>query len=175
MHMNKSQTADVIFRASGSVQFMAAAKAAFLIAKDTYDPTETRKLFMPVKSNLSADRSSLAFKIEPYSIPHNGETIEIGRVVFEQGAIQVNVMDIMNPENRYEKNLVGQAIGFLNDALKNGPKTAIELERQAQDLGISKPTLNKARRKRGIIAEKSSMGGGWLCWLPEQYQDTRTE
>ena len=173
MHMNKSQATEVIYRASGSVQFMAAAKAAFLIAKDSYDPTETRRLFMPVKSNLSADRSSLAFKIEPFTITHQDKTIEVGRVVFEQTSIEVDVMDIMNPENRHEKTLVGQAIGFLNDFLKNGPKTVHELETEAAGLGISKPTLKKARSKRGVVAEKASMLGGWLCYLPEQYEETR--
>jgi putative DNA primase/helicase len=171
MHMNKSQTTDVIFRASGSVQFMAAAKAAFLIAKDSYDPSEVRRLFMPVKSNLSADRSSLAFKIEPYTIFHEDKTIEVGRVVFEQTSIQVDVADIMNPENRHEKTIVGQAIGFLNDALKYGPLSVVELERKAAELGIGKPVLKKARTKRGIVAEKQSMTGGWLCYLPEHYKD----
>lgn len=174
MHMNKSQATDVIFRASGSVQFMAAAKAAFLIAGDTYDPTGKRKLFMPVKSNLSPDRSSLAFRIEPFTITHNEKAIETGRVVFEQASFQVDVMDIMNPENRQEKTLVGQAIDFLKGALKDGPKFAQDLERQATELGISESTYKKARGKLGIIAKKSGMVGGWLCYLPEQYQGFKT-
>jgi len=173
LHLNKSVTSDIIFRASGSVQFMAAAKAAFLITKDTHDSAGHRRLFIPIKSNLSADYSSLVFKIEPHTVRYKDKVIDVGRVVFEQIPVEVDVMDIMSPDNRFEKNLVGQAIDLLNESLRDGPKTVQELEQKALEIGINRSTLKKARRRRGIVAEKTSMLGGWLCYLPEHYSGLR--
>jgi hypothetical protein len=60
-HLRKKEGA-AIYRAMGSLAFVAAARAAWLVAKDPKQPQ--RRLFMPLKNNLAADTSGLAFKIE---------------------------------------------------------------------------------------------------------------
>jgi putative DNA primase/helicase len=168
MHMNKSQASGLIYRASGSVQFIAAAKAAWLITRDPYDPDGARRLFMPIKSNLSPDRSSLAFRIEPYPLTFEGGHIDPGKVVIENDALDIDVADIMSPENLQEKTQIGHAMSFLVDFLGDGPKPTVELEKRGDELGFNKNTLKKARTKLGVQCEKNGMHGGWTCFLPER-------
>jgi hypothetical protein len=60
-HLRKKEGA-AIYRAMGSLAFVAAARAAWLVAKDPKQPQ--RRLFLPIKNNLAADTSGLAFTIE---------------------------------------------------------------------------------------------------------------
>jgi hypothetical protein len=55
-----------------------------------------------------------------------------------------------------------EAEEFLRDKLSKGPIPAKEGEAQAQALGIAPRTLKRARKKLGVIAEKSGMQEGWV-------------
>ena len=54
-----------MYRAMGSLAFVAAARAAWAVVRDKTDPR--RRLMLAVKNNLAADTANgLAFTIEPY-------------------------------------------------------------------------------------------------------------
>jgi len=173
MHLNKSQIPNIVYRASGSIQFIAAAKAAWWIVKDPRDPDGARRLFLPVKTNLSPDRSGLAFRIEPELITYERKKISTGKVVFEDGVVEVNAADIIAPENLQNNSLVGQAMRFVKDFLGEGPKSTVELEARGEELGFSKSLLKKARMKLDVRCVKEGMRGGWTCLPPQQGKNTR--
>ena len=77
-HLTKDPSADPLTRVIGSTAFGAAVRTAFLIAPDKVSPE--RRLFLPLKSNISRACSGLAFHIESHSLPSN---IETSRVVWE--------------------------------------------------------------------------------------------
>jgi putative DNA primase/helicase len=60
-HLNKGKDAAAIYRVSGSLAFVAAARAAFAIVRDPQDPM--RRLMLPVKNNLAADTSGFSYCI----------------------------------------------------------------------------------------------------------------
>jgi RecA-family ATPase len=79
-HLNKggagkTSTGEAMLRVSGSLAFVAAARAAFIVAKDPENPS--RRLFPPAKNNIGKDESGLAFSVESYSLPSQIETSRV--------------------------------------------------------------------------------------------------
>ncbi|MBU0639064.1 MAG: AAA family ATPase, partial [Planctomycetes bacterium] len=64
-HLNKANTLPAIYRAMGSLAFVAAARAVWAVVRDEDDETGRRRLFVPVKNNLGADETGLAYALEP--------------------------------------------------------------------------------------------------------------
>ena len=61
-HLNKSSQANALYRASGSLAFVAAARAVFSVVKDPDDPD--RRLFLPIKNNLGDDQTDFIGVVE---------------------------------------------------------------------------------------------------------------
>jgi RecA-family ATPase len=65
-HLNKSAGTEALMRVTGSLAFVAAARAAYLVAQDPKNPA--RRLFLPMKNNVGPDSAGLAFCIEGITI-----------------------------------------------------------------------------------------------------------
>jgi hypothetical protein len=61
---------------------------------------------------------------------------------------------------------LAEAQEFLRDRLSPGPVSARDGEADAHALGIARRTLIRARKKLGVVAEKSGLKGGWTWRLP---------
>ena len=60
-HLNKGSGGNALYRAMGSLAFVAAARAAYVVTKDEHNPQ--RRLFLPVKNNLAQDTTGLAYTV----------------------------------------------------------------------------------------------------------------
>ena len=74
-HLRKSSAGDAILQVSGSLAFVAAVRAAFVVTGDKND--DTRRLLLPLKNNIGNDRTGYAYCIEPVSLPGEIETSRI--------------------------------------------------------------------------------------------------
>jgi len=80
-HLNKGGNSEALMRVTGSLAFVAAARAAFLVTKDQEDGN--RRLFLPMKNNVANDQTGLAFAVQATQVPSPAGLIETARVVWE--------------------------------------------------------------------------------------------
>lgn len=157
MHLTKDQQRQALYRAQGSISFVAAARAVFAVAEDRENPE--RRLFLPVKLNIARKPPGLAFRL-----------VEAGhavRVEWEAGAVDVDIETALaGPEPSAERSERDEAKDFLREVLADGPVAATEVKRQAKAAGIAERTLFRARAELGVKPEKTGFREGWMWSLP---------
>lgn len=160
-HLNKGGGNEALTRITGSLAFVAAARAAFVVAKDKDD--ERRRLFLPVKNNVGNDETGLAFMVEAHTL---GE-IETSRVSWEPEAVTVTAEDALSYEDGGERSERQEAEEWLRDALSDGPMAAKEVRKQAEAAGLAWATVRRAKDSIGIKPSKTHFSGGWQWALPK--------
>jgi putative DNA primase/helicase len=116
-HLNKGGSGEALMRVTGSLAFVAAARAAFLIARDNGD--KHRRLFLPIKNNIGNDESGLAFAVESATLPGG---IETSRIKWEEEAVAITADEAMAPQgDPEERSALDDAKVFLSNLLADGP------------------------------------------------------
>lgn len=161
-HLNKSQAQEAMQRVTGSLAFVAASRAAFIVMRDEAQPD--RRYFLPIKNNLGTDRDGYAFGVEPVSLP---DGIETSRIVWENAPVTVSADEILSAQadigTRGERD---DAKEFLIGLLEDGPQPVKELRRDAEGAGHAWRTIQRAKRELGIAAIKQGINEGWVWSLP---------
>lgn len=161
-HLNKSQSKQALQRITGSLAFVAAARAAYVVAKDQDSPE--RRLLLPIKNNIGDDRTGFAFTIE--SVALSGD-IHTSHVVFESDLITEQADEILSSDSeRQEQGALEEAKEFLREVCIIG-RTANDVKKQARQAGISEATLNRAKGALGIKPKKEGQKGPWMWRLPD--------
>ena len=164
-HLRKGEGA-AIYRAMGSLAFVAAARAAWAVSKDGDDPTGRRRLWLPVKNNIATDVTGLAFQIDgdPPSVRWEAEPVTISADDALAGPARRNGPD---PEER------DAAETWLRDALADGPRPARELYEESREAeGITKRTLERAKKALAVEAYRDDVPGPWYWRLPNTAKST---
>jgi hypothetical protein len=161
-HLRKS-SGRAVYRTMGSLAFAAAARAVLGVAADQED--EARRLVLPIKCNLSADRSGLAYTITTHVVDGLGE---LPRVRWESEPILgADIEKYLGGESDGgQTSERGQAEGFLKTLLVMGPTLASDVYDAADQVGISKRTVRRAKLSVGIVSRKRPEGP-WEWSLPE--------
>ncbi|MFZ0660874.1 MAG: AAA family ATPase, partial [Candidatus Binataceae bacterium] len=159
-HLNKSETS-ALYRVTGSLAFVAAARAVYVVAPDRENPD--RKIFARLKNNLAAvDQTSLAF-----SIAGNPPAVTWEPTGFAINLAELLAPDLLPPRRRGpdpEKRDTAEALirQILCDGEKHPSAKVIDAARAA---GIKYPTLDKAARGLGVERRKDGFDGGWTWRL----------
>ena len=151
-HLNKDVTKKAVYRTQGSLAFMASARSAWVITRDPND--QSRRLFLPVKTNLSIDPSGLAFRIENM------------KLIFEKEPCSEKAEDALSENKAEEHSRVDLAENFLKVLLADGAVLATEVHKQADDNRHSERTIRRAQERLGIKPYKA--GQSWYWELPKQ-------
>jgi hypothetical protein len=165
-HLNKASTMPAIYRAMGSLAFVAAARAVWAIARDKNDPTGRRRLFFPVKNNLGDDETGMAYAIqrEPGA---SAAVVNWEHIPFPLRAD--NVLSAEKPDTKVSA--TAEAQEWLRDVLKDGPVPAKELKDRARRDGIASRTLDRAKEEVGVKTYRQGFGeeGIWFWSLSENF------
>lgn len=158
-HLNKGGGTSAMYRITGSLAFVAAARAALAVTKDPED--EARRLILPIKNNIGPDSTGLAYRVElgsngaPFAEWEPDPVTQTAEEVFSSG---------QDNEERTER---AEAKEWLRDLLRDGPIAAKEIERDAKGAGHQWRTLKRAKKELGIVASKTRFDGGWEWSLPK--------
>lgn len=156
-HLNKSQGAKSIYRVSGSLALIAAARCGWMVVADRDD--EERRLFLPTKNNLAPFRGGLAYRVTTGKTP---------RIEWEEQAVMLTADDAM--EARGGPDPIAEACAWLEGELAGGAMVdASHLLELAKAAGISERTLRRAKEAIGVKATRNGFGpgGGWQWSLPK--------
>jgi putative DNA primase/helicase len=160
-HLRKSAAGEAMHNITGSLAFVAAARAAYIVAKDQADPL--RRLLLPAKNNLGDDQTGYAFRIEPRTIEGG---IATSRVAWEVERVTVTADEALAPTNdREERSAVEDAAAFLRAVLADAPVRAKKVYREAEDAGHSRAAIRRAQALAEVESYKDGMAGGWLWRL----------
>lgn len=166
-HLNKSSGGSAIYRAIGSIGFVAACRAAFAVTKDQNNPA--RRLVMPVKNNLAKDSTGLAYSV---ITAENGSPV----IVWESDPVMMTADEALSPsDSNEEKTDTDWAVEILEIALANGPVSAVEVNKEARQAGISQKSLRRAKERLGIKPKKSGFDTGWVWSLPQHEDALKAE
>lgn len=158
-HLNKGNAGTkALYRPMGSLAFIAAARAAYIVVKDKDNPD--RRLMLPAKNNIAKDTSGMAYSLVTAD---NG----MPRLVWDAEPVTTPVDEALAgsnvPEERTETDW---ALLFLRDLLAKGPVDAREAIKQAKQAGVGEKALRRAREQLGIKPTKQGFDGGWVWALP---------
>lgn len=156
-HLNKGGQQSAMYRVTGSLAFVAAARSVLAVTKDKGDPA--RRLVLPVKNNLGADSLGLAYRIKSV----NGLPV----VDWEPDPVTVSVDEALgSADTNEERSATDEAVDWLRDLLRVGPMKASDVQKEARQAGIGDKPLRRARERLGIKPKKREFAGGWEWALP---------
>jgi hypothetical protein len=152
-HLRKAGTDNALYRGSGSIGIIGAARAGLLIAKDPDDPEGNRRVLAATKMNLAPLSGSHAFRLL-------GDNETSHPCVFWEGRITHTAEELLAPpRSDDELSALEEAHNFLQDTLAKGPRPAVEVMREARDIGVSIATLRRAKKILGVKARKRGKPG----------------
>ncbi len=162
-HLNKSAGTEALMRVTGSLAFVAAARAAYLVAQDTGNPA--RRFFLPMKNNVGPDSAGLAFRIDAATVQSGAGPLETSLVVWDPEPVTTTADEVMRTQVPENGSALQEAEEWLLETLTE-PTPAPEVSRMAADAGISRKTLRRAAESLKIIKAKIGMKAGWVWSLP---------
>jgi hypothetical protein len=158
-HLNKS-LGSAIYRSTGSIAFVAAARAVWLFAKSPDDPSE--RLMLPGKINLAADQEGMS-----YSVGEDGQGVP---VVAWGKAVNLPADSVLSPEPVEYRSERLEAMEWLRECLSAGPVPSKRIQSDAKAAGISSATLRRAKESLCVTSGKGAFEGGWE-WCLKGGQD----
>jgi putative DNA primase/helicase len=166
MHPNKSQGQSAMNRVNGSLDFVAAARTGYMVAKDPNNPD--RRYFLPIKNNIGSDRIGYAFGINVVEL---SEGIKASQVVWEPEPVTVSADEILNSQPNYGgRRELESAKRWLAEYLADGPKPTKEVEHDADGNGHSWATIRLAKQALGVAAVRKggvAAKGQWVWMMPD--------
>jgi hypothetical protein len=159
-HFNKGD-GTAINKVIGSIAFVAASRAAFMVAADPED--DSRRLFIGMKNNIGRTAGGLAFRVAQLPVGDNRDILAPYIVWDHEHVSGATADQILAAESEKDSSPSRiEAEEFLRDALASGPRLAKAIEEEAKEAGISWRTVRRAQKRLGIRPERKAEAGDGL-------------
>jgi putative DNA primase/helicase len=154
MHLGKSTQRSAVYRPGGSIAFTASARAVFAVAK--HPDRDDRRIFGPIKNNLSAPPPALTYCINEETLTWDPEPL----TDFDVEALLSGA-----PVRRKERR---ENDTWLKQVLANGPVEVTRIQQEASAAGLSWRSVNRAKSRLNVSAFRTGWGGtGKWFWTLE--------
>jgi putative DNA primase/helicase len=166
-HPPKATGTTAINRFIGSIAFVAASRAAFMVTRDADD--DTRRLFLPVKNNLAPLGKGLAFRLQQRLV---ADGIVGSSVAWETETVTITADQALQAadEGGGGGGAGADAEEFLREALAGGAVAVNNLKADVKEAGLSWATIRRAKDRLGVVAKRESHGrdggGRWTWAMP---------
>ena len=157
-HLNKGGSSTAMYRATGSLAFVAASRAYFQVTKDSENPN--RRLVLPVKNNLAPDQAGVAYSVTTGT---NGAPT----LLWEDDPVEMSADEALaydHPEDTQSG--ARECQDWLRELLVEGSMQASVVQKEARQAGFSDKNLRTARARLGIKPGRRAFAGGWSWSLP---------
>ncbi|MCI0702876.1 MAG: AAA family ATPase [Planctomycetia bacterium] len=149
-HLSKTSGPSAVYRGSGSIGIVGAARTGLLLSRHPDDP-DLRVLAM-TKTNVGPLARSLGFRLS---------TSETGPALQWVGRVDLTADELCGSSASQEiaRRPRERAAEFLRLELANGPRAVVELEQLAAERGIGWRTIVRAKEELTIKSEQRHEGG----------------
>ena len=163
-HLNKATSMQAIYRVTGSVAFVAAARSAFGVVRDPAD--RERRYFLPLKNNLGKDSGGLAYRID-----FNGQAPYLTWDT-EPVDVDIDMLAVSSPREKAKQATENAVSVWLRDLLQHGPVAAATLWRRAEQAGHSERKVKAALRSLGVKGAPAGFRQAWHYALSADLTDS---
>lgn len=169
-HLTKGGGGKAMYRATGSLSFVAAARAAHLVAADPDQPQ--RRLVLPMKSNLGIQNSGLAYSIYGMDVKDLGNH---PCVAWETAPVEMTADQLLSRETEPSSHgrELESAVNWLRELLAPGPVLQADVKTAATQAGFSWATVRRAKTELRVKPIKNGFGSGaswsWSLIAPGEY------
>lgn len=155
-HLNKAAGGNSLYRGGGSIGFVGVARSALIVSKDPNVPEQV--ILASNKSNLGPPPPSLIYRLEGCD---NGAA----RVRWH-GHSEHTAETLMqaNQGGSEERSALREAEDFLRDILADGRLLVTAVHKLADQAGIARATLKRAKGTLGVRSEKAHTQDGHYTW-----------
>ncbi len=152
---------DPVERITGSLAFGALPRVVMVTARrEAHDDRPERRLFLRAKSNIGPDGDGFEYSVQ------QGELDEYPGIIVSsvrwgeanQGSAREQLDDVEQSDSDDAGDV---AVHFLQSVLAHGPRAVQDIKAEAATAGIAWRTVERAKRRAGVLARKNGMGGGW--------------
>jgi hypothetical protein len=152
MHLGKGEKRSALYRALGSIAFVAAARIVLAVAPHPDD--DEKRVLAWVKGNIAGPAATLAYSLAEGRLSWDADPV-----------VGVDVEALLSaPVDRQERR---EADAWLRTMLTDGPVLSKEVEAAAQQAGIARRTLFRSKARLRVEAERVGYGpaGKWYWRL----------
>ena len=146
-HMNKSVGTKGVYRGLGSIDITAAARSVLMVGRLRDEPAI--RVMTQLKNNLAPEGKSIAFEMD--------ETSGFRWI----GQYDISIDELLNGEKPVEASKLVQAQTVIQDILGGGACLCSQIYKACDSRGLSKRTVDTAKRSLGVKSTKQSDGWEW--------------
>jgi putative DNA primase/helicase len=151
-HLNKGGSSNALYRATGSLGFVAAARSVMLAARES---ESGRRVIVPVKNNLAPESTGLAYEIEQAA---NRAAV----IAWHPDPVTMTAGEALaQSEGPAERSELREACDWLRELLADGPVLATDVKAQAREAGHAWITVRRAKGVLRVRTTKRRFDGRW--------------